>query len=228
MRSKLSDADLKWTSMSSVERDLYRHVRWGIFNSSLSSHEVLSMWPQMAAASGTHWDGPKTASRDFFAPLSQGHFDRWRDRCRRLLVDLEEPWASNNLFGLAVVTRAIAEHVGLGTMHVPETYVSSHSVTNSAWVQGPSGANEPLKWARQRIEATLARVAEDEYDGLTILAGFAHPSRFGMQAYLDGSLDRSRIVTISSCTDPQMPALVAVILMRLMSLIPLITNREAP
>lgn len=95
-------------------------------------------------------------------------------------MDIEIPWKERNVQSLAVGTRALAEHVGIGSLAFAASYTSPDDAgPATGLVVSPPGPQR-LSLARRKMGLYLS-VQGAPYDDLTILAGFAHPGRFSMQ-----------------------------------------------
>lgn len=216
MRSLLSDADLNWAGFGTLEKAAYRQLRRG-----LVSVRERSLPNSRAEAMFAEWDSGCDPEDEFIVESDGRVLNSWHEQALDLMRDVELPWRERNIQGFGTVLRVLAEHLALGSLRLGVTYrpeAESAGPARPFYVVGPPGHEERLKWARRRMENYLSGVTEDPYDGLTILAGFAHPSRFSQQSYLDGDLTESRPIVIARENQDRFAGVLGVIALRLTAL----------
>lgn len=226
MRSILTDSCFAWAGFDFKERTAYRTLRRNISNGSgmVAFYETELAQQTMEM----NWDRPMRPNETFFVPGDDDEIRRWVAGVIDLLSDVEMPWRDRNVQGLAVILRALAEHVGIGSLAFGSTYtLSAGHPPIPQFVLGPvllgpdllwSDLSKPrLEWGRRRIECLLEDVTLDKYDGLTMLAGFAHPSRFGSEAYLDTDLTETGPKRITRFSQDRVVPLICPIVLRLLA-----------
>jgi len=197
VRSILTDSCFRWAEFDFKDRAAYRAYRADISNRAAPDGHVET---ELALfVNDINWDQSEQPCEAFFFPGDHDEVRRWVAGVMELLGDVEIPWRNRNVQGLAVTLRELAEHVGVGSLAFGSTYALSegHPVIPQ-FVLGPIllGPDQSFRnlsgprvaWGRRRMECLLTKVTLDKYDGLTMLAGYAHPGRFGNEAYLDGDL----------------------------------------
>lgn len=205
----LSEGDLLWAGLTSDAQQSYRRLMRLLSERHFDGGRALTM-----AFNIPEWDAGQELPKEYLAEADETGLDEWLAHLHELQHDIEIVWKLRNVQGLGVALRAQAEHLGLGTLRFGCTYAADGL---PSLVSGPIG-EQRLRWARRRVRWLLSNLTQDPYDGLTVLAGFAHPSRFSMQVYLNRSLGQTGTVRVSAAGGGLDPSYFGVVTQRLLSL----------